>query len=113
MIPSTATIGHQLGRLLSHSMDPILMTKSLSEMKIYEQNLRDEPPPYTLVLTSGERVKVRSHDHIFLPPVEDENGKPLRDTQRSNLFQVWGNGYSFRWVSFRTISTIETRAPKK
>jgi hypothetical protein len=82
-------------------------------VKIYEQKLRDEPPPYTLVLTSGERVKVRSHDHLFLPPTEDENGKQLRDAQRSNFFQVWGNGQSFRWVSFRTITTIEARAPKQ
>jgi hypothetical protein len=75
-------------------------------MKIYEQKLREEPPPYTLLLISGERVRVRSHDHIFMPPTEDENGRHLRDTHRSNFFQVWGNGHSFRWISFRTISRI-------
>jgi hypothetical protein len=56
-------------------------------MKAHEQKLRE--PPYTLVLTSGERVKVRSHDHIFLPPTENENGRRLTDAQRSDFFQVW------------------------
>jgi hypothetical protein len=80
-------------------------------VKVYEQKLREELPPYTLVLTSGERVKVRSSDHIFFPPTENENGRRVSDAQRSDFFQVWGDGRSFRWVSFATISTIETKAP--
>jgi hypothetical protein len=80
-------------------------------LKAHEQKLREELPPYTLVLTSGERVKVRSHDHIFFPPTENQNGRRLADRERSDFFQVWGDGRAFRWVSFATISAIETRAP--
>jgi hypothetical protein len=79
-------------------------------VKVHEQKLREEPPPYTLVLTSGERVKVHSRDHISLPPTTDENGKRLRGRERSDFFQVWSNGKEFRWISFVTISAIETRA---
>lgn len=80
-------------------------------MKQHENQLRDERPPFALVLSSGERVKVRSHDHLFLPPTEDDSGNPLTDAQRSDFFQVWGNGQRYRWVSFAAITTIEATAP--
>jgi hypothetical protein len=54
-------------------------------VKLHEQKLREERGPYTLVLTSGERAKVRSHDHIFLPPTENENGRRLTDAQRADF----------------------------
>ena len=66
----------------------------------------------TLVLGNGDCIKVRSHDHIFFPPAIDENGKRLRDGERSDFFQVWTDGKEFRWICFRTISAIETRAPR-
>lgn len=84
-------------------------------MKIYEQQLRDQIAtnrPFTLVTSSGERIKVRSHDHIILPPRENENGTALRDKNRSDFFQVWSNGQSYRWVAFSSINIIETKAPK-
>jgi hypothetical protein len=81
-------------------------------MKLYEEKLRKEPPPYTLVLTSGEKVKARGRDHISLPSATDENGKRLRDGERSDFFQVWTDGKAFRWICFATISAIETQAPR-
>jgi hypothetical protein len=83
-------------------------------MKPHEQQLRDEMKtghPFTLVTASGERVKVRSHDHINLPPLEDEDGQPLTDTQRADFFQVWGNGQRYRWVAFNALNIIEGQAP--
>ena len=83
-------------------------------MKQHEQKLRDEinkGRPFTLVTTSGERVKVRSHDHISLPPLEDENGNQLEDTARSDFFEVWSNGRSTRRIAFMSINIIETKAP--
>ena len=80
-------------------------------MKPHEQQLRDEMKtghPFTLVTASGDRVKVRSHDHIFLPPVIDVNGIPLGDASRSDLFQVWSNGIRYRWITFASINIIET-----
>lgn len=61
---------------------------------------------------SGDRVKVRSPEHIFLPPVEDEDGRPLEDGQRSDFFEVWGDGRSSRWVAFSGINVIEVKAPQ-
>jgi len=81
-------------------------------MKQHEKKLREEHPPYVLVLSSGERVKVRSHDHIFFPPTVNEDGKRLTDAQRADVFQVWGNGESYRWVAFAQITSIEAKAPK-
>jgi len=46
------------------------------------------------------------------PPDTDENGKRLRDGERSDFFQVWSDGKEFRWISFATISAIETRVPR-
>ena len=83
-------------------------------MKPNEEKLRDEMAarhPFTLVTTSGDRVKVHSHDHINLPPLEDENGFRLEDTQRADFFQVWGNGQRYRWVAFVAVNIIETQAP--
>jgi hypothetical protein len=82
-------------------------------MKENEEQLRTEPPPYTVVLQSGERVKVRSHDHIDFPPTEDEDGRPLDDAERTDFFKVWGNGQRYRWVAFKAITTIEGSAPKE
>ena len=81
-------------------------------MKPHEQKLREEHTPYTLVLTSGERVKVRSHDHLDIAPLEDEDGNPLADADRADLFRVWSDGQSYRWVAFNAITAIEARAPK-
>jgi hypothetical protein len=85
-------------------------------MKPHEAELRkaiSQQKPFALVTQSGERVKVRSHDHIFLPPFEDENGKPLRDVSRSDFFEVWSNGLSSRWVAFKSINIIEIKPPRK
>jgi len=81
-------------------------------MKQNEQQLRDEQPPFTVVVQSGERVKVRSYDHIDFPPLEDEDGNDLTDSQRADFFKVWGNGLKYRWVAFGAITTIEGSAPK-
>jgi hypothetical protein len=51
---------------------------------------------------------VRSDEHIFLPPREDENGRELSDENRSDFCEVWSNGRSKRWVAFGSINTIET-----
>jgi hypothetical protein len=80
-------------------------------MKPHEQTLREERPPYTLVLRSGERILVRSQDHLFLPPKQDAAGTDLDDADRSDFFQVWGDGQRYRWVSFAAITTIEATAP--
>jgi hypothetical protein len=65
--------------------------------------------PFTLVTASGERVKVRSHEHIFLPPTEDENGLVLQDENRSDFFEVWSDGRRKRLVAFASINIIETQ----
>lgn len=83
-------------------------------MKPNEKQLREEIAanhPFTLVTSSGERVKVRSHDHIILPPDEDEDGRSLEDNERADFFQVWGNGQRYRWVAFGSVNIIETQAP--
>jgi hypothetical protein len=83
-------------------------------MKPSEQQLRDEiakHQPFTVVTASGDRVKIRSHDHIDLPPLEDENGLPLDDNQRADFFKVWTDGRHHRWVAFDSINIIEAQAP--
>jgi hypothetical protein len=81
-------------------------------MKEHEEELRNEIKngrPFTLVTASRERVRVHSHDHIFLPPFEDENGQRLDDANRSDFFEVWSNGRSKRLVAFSAINIIETK----
>lgn len=83
-------------------------------MKPNEQKIRDligEGTPFTIVVNSGDRIKVRSHDHIFIPPLTDEDGEELSDAERSDFFQVWGRGGHYRWVAFNSIAVIETDAP--
>ena len=81
-------------------------------MKPFEDKLRTELAPFTLVLSSGDRVKVRSHDHLSIPPLSDENGAELIDNERADYFQVWGNGQHYRWIAFSAITAIEAMAPK-
>jgi hypothetical protein len=81
-------------------------------MKQHEEEIRREIEngrPFTLVTASGERVKVRSSEHIFLPPFEDENGAELKDSGRSDFFEVWSNGRRKRLVAFQSINIIETQ----
>ena len=56
-------------------------------------------------------VNVRTHDHLSIPPSEDEYGNLLSDSLRADVFQVWGDGKRYRWVAFSAITTIEARAP--
>ena len=81
-------------------------------MKPFEGKLREERTPFILVLTSGERIRVQTHDHLSIPPTEDDSGNPLADGERADYFQVWGNGLRYRWVAFNAITTIEAQAPK-
>ena len=84
-------------------------------MKPHEQELRNEIAhgfPFTLVTSSGDRIRVPGHDWIFLPPLQDDQGNDLEDNERSDFFQVWGNGRSYRWVSFGSINLIEAKAPE-
>ena len=81
-------------------------------MKLHEQELRDEMErgqPFTLVTASGERVSVRSRDHIFLPPLTDDTGQLLDDVNRSDFFEVWSDGRRKRLIAFSTINIIETQ----
>jgi len=83
-------------------------------MKVNEEEIRETMGagrPFTIVTDSGERAKVRGRDWIFLPPLEDEDGHPLTDDNRSDFFQVWGNGKSYRWIAFRAANFIDTKAP--
>lgn len=83
-------------------------------MKQNEEQLREEIAqgrPFTLVTNSGDRIKVRGHDWIMLPPLADEDGRELDDSERADFFQVWGNGRNYRWVAFSAINVIEVRAP--
>jgi hypothetical protein len=80
-------------------------------VKINEDKIREliaEGHSFTIVTDSGERTKVRGKDWIFLPPLDD-----LADDERSDFFQVWGNGKAFRWVAFKSVSLIETKAPEE
>ena len=43
------------------------------------RNETDQGTPFTLVTSSGERVGVRSHDYIDLPPLQDQEGNELSD----------------------------------
>jgi len=81
-------------------------------MKANEQQLRDEQVPFTVILLSGERVKVRSTDHIDFPPQEDEDGAVLSDQERADFFRVWSNGQRYRWIAFAAIATLEGTAPQ-
>jgi hypothetical protein len=80
-------------------------------MKPFERKLREERTPFTLVLTGGERIKVRSRDHLSIPHVEDESGTALSDSERADSFQVWGNGRAYRWIAFNAITAIEDVMP--
>ena len=80
-------------------------------MKPHEEELRNEianQRAFALVTASGERVKVRSNEHIFLPPRTNENGQQLMDENRSDFFEVWSDGRSKRLVAFKSINIIET-----
>jgi hypothetical protein len=83
-------------------------------MKLHEQEIRDEIAqgrPFVLVTSSGDRIKVRGEDWIFLPPLANEDGQPLDDRERSDLFQVWSSGRNYRWVAFEHINVIENSTP--
>lgn len=83
-------------------------------MKPNEEKLReaiDRGKPFTLIVNSGDRVKVRGKDWIFLPPLADENGLTLSDSERTDFFEVWGNGRKARWIAFSTITILEVSAP--
>ena len=84
-------------------------------MKLHEREIRDgiaHGLPLTLVTQSGERVKIRSRDHVFLPPSEDENGQRLDDADRSDFFEVWSDGRSKRYLAFNSINIIEMKEPQ-
>ena len=79
-------------------------------MKLNEAEIRDlmeRRAKFTIVVDSGDRIKVRSHDHIFIPPLEDERGEQIPDDNRSDFFQVWADGRRYRMVAFNSISIIE------
>jgi hypothetical protein len=79
-------------------------------MKLNEAEIRDlmvRRAKFTIVVDSGDRIKVRSHDHIFIPPLEDERGEQIPDDNRSDFFQVWADGRHYRMVAFNSISIIE------
>jgi hypothetical protein len=80
-----------------------------NEEKLTEAIERGQP--FTLVVTSGDRIKVRGKEWIFLPPFQDENGFDLTDDQRADFFEVWGNGKRARWVAFEAITVLEVSAP--
>lgn len=83
-------------------------------MKQNEEKLREaieRGQAFTLVMTSGDRVKVRGKEWIFLPPLQDENGFQLNDDQRTDFFEVWGNGKRARWIAFKAITILEVSAP--
>ena len=83
-------------------------------MKANEEQLREEiakSQSFALVTTSGDRVRIRSHDQIILPPLEDENGFSLHDDARADFFQVWSDGRHSRWIAFAAINIIESQAP--
>ena len=83
-------------------------------MKKNEAELRQtiaDGAPFTIVLTSGDRVRVPSHDHIFLPPLEDEDGV-IEDQDRENFFQVWSKGQHYRWVAFDAIAMLDRLKPQ-
>lgn len=48
--------------------------------------------PFTLVSSSGERYKVPTQDHIFFAPNVDDDGSPLPDEERSQMFTVFARG---------------------
>jgi hypothetical protein len=84
------------------------------KMKANEEKLREAielNQPFTLVVTSGDRVKVRGREWIFLPPLADENGVELGDDERTDFFEVWGNGKRARWIAFEAITVLEVNTP--
>ena len=77
----------------------------IGQMKDHEQQIRDQiaqGTPFVLITSSGDRIKVRGADWIFLPPLADE-GRPLDDQERSDFFQVWGDGRNYRWIAFASV----------
>lgn len=79
-------------------------------MKANEAKLREAiefNQPFTLVANSGDRIKVRGRQWIFLPPLADENGIELDDDERTDFFEVWGNGRQARWIAFTSIAILE------
>jgi hypothetical protein len=56
-------------------------------------------------------MKVRSAEHIDLPPFEDENGDLLVDSSQSDFFRVWSDGVRARWIAWTAVNIIETSAP--
>ena len=83
-------------------------------MKLHEQEIRDligHGVPFTIVVHSADRIRVASHDHIFIAPLKDEAGEEIDDAKRSDFFQVWGDGRHYRFVAFALIALLETDAP--
>ena len=83
-------------------------------MKLHEQEIRElvrQGAPFTIVVQSGDRIRVPTHDHISIPPLTGEEGDPIDDTQRSDFFQVWGDGRHYRFVAFSSVTLLETDSP--
>jgi hypothetical protein len=64
--------------------------------------------PFTLVSSSGERYKVPTQDHIFFAPNVDDDGSPLPDEERSQMFTVFARGSRVRHLFFDIITAIDT-----
>ena len=81
-------------------------------MNFKEQEIRNlafQTPfiPFTIVTSSGERLRVQTGDHIHFDPNLDLAGHPLPDEERSPIFTVYGNGKRIRLVYFESIDHFE------
>jgi|ERR1700740_390448 hypothetical protein len=62
--------------------------------------------PFTFV-TSGERYKVPTRDHIPFFPETDEDGVPQAEEERAQCFIVFGKGSRQRLLFFDTVTAID------
>lgn len=85
-------------------------------MSPHEEEIRNQAAqtpfvPFTLVTSSGERIKVFTGDHIDFAPNTDEQGEPLPEEDWSESFIVWGHGARHRIVFFDAVNHLEVGIP--
>jgi hypothetical protein len=59
-----------------------------------------------VVFYSRQLNLLPTDDHVFLPPLEDEEG-PITDSDRDDFFQVWSKGVHYRRIAFESIAMFE------
>lgn len=82
------------------------------EQEIRDQSFHSPFVPFTLVTTSGERLRVITGDHIKFAPNTDEEGNLLPEGEWAQSFILYGRGSRHRIVFFDAVTHLDVNSDK-